>query len=102
MIDDQEPDPLEGRRKRALRRQALQQMCLGGDGKLHPNARLIAAYLYRYCGVGDERMKFPRDATGAVDAIAMARNAGRREVFDRLVQMLNVSLEDYHNLGKTQ
>lgn len=101
MIDEPD-DPLEGRRKRIVRRQAMQQMCLGGDGKLHPNARLIAAYLHRYCGVNDDRMKFPRDATGKVDAIAMARNAGRREVFDQLVRMLAVSLEDYHNLGKTQ
>lgn len=91
---------------RKLRRQALKQMALGPDGKLHPNAKLVMAWLRRQCnGAGvtlgpDAGVEGPRiyDKNGALDPIAMAWWAGRRSVFDLLAKELSLPLEDRHNL----
>lgn len=68
-------------------------MCRGGDGKLTRDARYISERLYRFC-YGNQ---FPVDATGAIDPLAMARAAGRREVYDLLSTMLEMTLAERHN-----
>lgn len=82
----------------AKRKIAIQRMCLGPDGKLTNDAKAVLSYLRKECnGTGGEA--FPRSPiTGQVDPIEMARRAGRREVFDMLVRMLTITLEQRQNL----
>jgi len=88
--------------KARVRQQALRQMCFGPDGGLTKNARLMAAYLRRFCLAYEHDRGSPTfivsPHTGAIDPLAMARAAGRREVFDHLARMLSLTLEDRHNL----
>lgn len=80
-----------------VRQQAIRRMCHGGDGKLTKDARLMTAYLNRFCN-GSGQLGPPRvPATGAIDPHAMAQAVGRREVFDLLARLLSVTLEDRHN-----
>lgn len=84
--------------KARVRQQALRAMCIGPDGQLTKNARLILAYLRKECN-GDGRYGPPvSQITGTIDPLAMARAAGRREIFDLLTRMLSVTLEERHNL----
>lgn len=86
------------RTRAKVRQQALRHMCCGPEGKLHRNAQLILHDLREFCRA-DGLNSFPvSPVTGQIDPLALARAAGRREVFDRLVRMLAVSLEDRHNL----
>jgi hypothetical protein len=84
-----------------VRQQSLRRMCLGTDGKtLTKDARLVLALLERFCN-GTGREPLPRaQGTGALDPLAIAQMAGRRQVFDLLTRMLSVKLEDRHNLGE--
>jgi hypothetical protein len=84
--------------KARVRQQALRAMCHDANGKLHPNAKLIMAYLRSQCN-GDGRSGVPvNPITGQIDPLAMARAVGRREIFDLLARMLVLTLEDRHNL----
>lgn len=80
-----------------VRQQALRAMCLGSDGKLHANAKTVFVYLRKECN-GDGRYDLSvNKITGQTDPLAMARAAGRRDIFDLLARMLAVTLEDRHN-----
>lgn len=84
--------------RRRIVKQAMQQMCMA-DGKLTPNAKLILAKLRRFCGARGGELMFPKStASGQIDPIAMARMGGRREVFDYLLHLLSMSLEERQNL----
>lgn len=81
-----------------IRQQSLRRMCYDGRGKLSKDAQFMAAYLSRFCN-GDGRATAPvSPQTGMIDPLAMARLAGRREVFDLLARVLNMKIEDRHNL----
>lgn len=84
------------------RQQALRALCAGPDGaKLNPNARIVAAYLAKFCDARGEAA-FPRTDANAIDPIAMARMAGRREVFELLTRVLNLTIEDRVRLIHSQ
>ncbi len=84
--------------KAKVRQQALRQMCYGPNGGLTKNARLIASYLRSECnGDGREGPPLVRE-TGAIDHVALGVQFGRRQIFDLLARMLNLTLEDRHNL----
>lgn len=84
--------------KRRIVKQAMQQTALGPDGNLTPNARLVLIKLRRFCHARGGELMFPRDKNGATDPLAMARVAGRREVFDYLLHLLSMNLEQRQNL----
>jgi hypothetical protein len=105
---DSEVDPLEvarvraeekGRNRGRVRQQAIRRMCLGKDKKLNGDARILLTYLNKFCngdGITNSAVRVP--STGAVDPLAMAQAVGRREVFDLLMRILHVTLEERHNL----
>lgn len=97
---------MDPRTRAKVRQQAIRQMCFDSNGNLTKNARFIAAHLQRFCAAvvsDDGASVFPRvPQTGAIDPLAMARAAGRREVFDHLARMLSVNLKDRHNLQDDQ
>lgn len=81
-------------------KQALQQMCLA-DGRLTPNAKLVLIKLRGFCHARGGELMFPKSGApgqGQIDPLAMARVAGRREVFDYLLHLLSMNLEARHNL----
>jgi hypothetical protein len=87
--------------KRRIVKQAMQQMCLGPDGKLTPNARLVLIKLRRFCHAKGGELMFPKSGVpgqGQIDPLAMARVGGRREVFDYLLHLLSMNLEERQNL----
>jgi hypothetical protein len=85
--------------RRRLLKQAMQQMLLGPEGQLTPNARLLAIKLRRFCHAKGGELMFPRSGDrGPIDPLAMARVAGRREVFDYLAHLLGMNLEARQNL----
>lgn len=89
---------LAPRTKAIVRQQALRRMCYGPEGGLTKNARLIASYLRAECnGDGRDGPPLARE-TGAIDPVALGVQIGRRQVFDLLARMLNMKLEDRHNL----
>lgn len=76
-------------------------MCLGSDGKLTPNARLVLIKLRRFCHAKGGELMFPKSGVpgqGQIDPLAMARVGGRREVFDYLLHLLSMNLEERQNL----
>ena len=84
--------------RRRIVKQAMQQICMV-DGKLTPNAKLVLLKLRRFCGARGGELMFPKStASGQIDPIAMARMGGRREVFDYLLHLLSMSLEERQNL----
>jgi hypothetical protein len=93
--------PLTPSIKRRVLKQAMQQMCLA-DGKLTPNAKLVLVKLRRFCHARGGELMFPRSGEqpgrGPIDPLAMARVAGRREVFDYLLHLLSMNLEERQNL----
>ena len=84
--------------KAKVRQQALRAMCCDKNGQLTQNGKVVLAYLRNFCGADGKGNAFPLDATGALDPLGMARAAGRREVYDLLVRMMTMKLEDRHNL----
>lgn len=85
--------------RRRLLKQAMQQLCLNSEGQLTPNARLILIKLRRFCHARGGELMFPRSGDrGPIDPLAMARVAGRREVFDYLSHLLGMDLEARQNL----
>ena len=86
--------------RRRVLKQAMQQMCLA-DGKLTPNARLVMIKLRKFCHARGGELMFPRSGApgqGQIDPLAMARVAGRREVFDYLLHLMSMNLEERQNL----
>lgn len=84
-------------RTRFLNRQiALRRICLTGDGKLSREARLVAAYLKRFCKARGPGVAYS-PTTGQVDPVATVAMAARREVYDALVTLLN--LDDYTDVN---
>ncbi len=70
-------------------------MCLGPNGKLHPNAEIILAELRKFCHARrpEDVMNAAVSPSGVVDPIALGKATGRREVYDMLVQLLALDLE---------
>ena len=86
--------------RRRVLKQAMQQMCLA-EGRLTPNARLVLVKLRRFCHAKGGELMFPKSGLpgqGQIDPLAMARVAGRREVFDYLTHLLGMNLEERQNL----
>lgn len=87
----------KSRLKLVIRKQALRAMCMEGAA-LSKNAQVIAAELRRFCN-GSGNNSFPRSpVTQEIDAIATARIAGRREVYDMLVNLLCLPVDTYYKL----
>ena len=90
--------------RRRVLKQAMQQMCLA-EGRLTPNARLVLIKLRRFCHAKGGELMIPKSGVpvqGRIDPLAMARVAGRREVFDYLTHLVIMNLEEGQNLIEGQ
>lgn len=71
------------------RKRAYHRALFGDDGELNENGKIIMADLKKFCRGGQSTtMVSPISRT--VDPLASAQAEGRREVYDRIVQMLHL------------
>lgn len=63
------------------------------DGAASSDFRCAMHYLTGFCGARGN-VAFPTDGTGAIDPLAMARMAGRREVFDEIVRLTRLTPQE--------
>lgn len=69
------------------RKRAYRRAMLADDGTLNDNGRRIMADLKQFCR-GEKSTTMVSPVTRTVDPIASAHAEGRREVYDRIKQML--------------
>lgn len=86
-------------RKKRLRT-AYRETFLGRDGKPHIAGGRVLAHLYRFCGMRDSAMR--RDATGAVDPLALAYAQGQRDVYTTIQLHLNLDDSDLYQLDRAE
>lgn len=75
------------------RQTAIRQILLGPDGKLTRNGRIALSAFKLFCFAHRSQQLTSLDAQGRVDPVAIAQRAARREVWDKLMNLLN--LDDY-------
>ncbi len=83
------------------RRAAYQRTFLGDDNLPHKDGAIVLADLKRFCYVERTTAKVSL-ATQTIDPMAMAFAEGRREVFMRLIQFLNLDDAAIHRLTEPQ
>ena len=71
------------------------------DGELTNLGRVFVKHFAGFCHYNPTSPDvglFKTDEQGRIDPYELARRAGRREVYEELVRVLNLSLRDTHNL----
>lgn len=66
-------------------------MMCGPDGKLTRDAMLLLHYFRVFCRAHPGAPLAPVSPDGRIDPMLLARNAGRREVYDELFRILAAS-----------
>lgn len=77
---------------------AIRRLLLDGRGHLNPGARVLAVELKKLCGGSLTQY----DRNGAVDPIATAAAAQRREVWDHFVKLLHLEPYEAANLREEE
>lgn len=77
---------------------AVRRIVLGPDGKLSRDGRVLALLLQRLCYAAPNQTIVAADANGRVDETATVARAARRELWDKLVSLLNLDQYDIVNL----
>lgn len=81
------------------RSRAYKRIFLTDDGKPNKDAELVLADLRRFC-YADRTTAKVSPTTQTMDPLAMAFAEGRREVFMRLQQLLNLDESTIRNLNE--
>lgn len=76
---------------------ALRRLTLDGKGNLTREARMIVADMRAFCQADGRPVIKYSPTTGAIDPVATAVAAARREVYDRYRRMLN--LDEYVDIN---
>lgn len=77
---------------------AIRRLLLNQRGQLNPDARILAVELKKLCGGNLTQY----DRNGAVDPIATAAAAQRREVWDYFVKLLHLEPFEAANLREEE
>lgn len=77
---------------------AIRRLLLDGRGHLNRDARVLAVELKKLCGGSLTQY----DRNGAVDPIATAAAAQRREVWDHFVRLLHLEPYEAANLREEE
>lgn len=77
---------------------AIRRLLLDGRGHLNRDARVLAVELKKLCGGSLTQY----DRNGAVDPIATAAAAQRREVWDHFVKLLHLEPYEVANLREEE
>jgi hypothetical protein len=95
-------DAFERIRARMTRRaNAYQALFLRPDKHLQPAAAEVMRDLIRYCYVGKPTLKVS-PITGQSDPIAMAFAEGRRDVFNRIRAMCDLTDDQINRIAQTR
>jgi hypothetical protein len=90
-------DAFEQLRARLTRRaNAYQALFLGRDKEIAPHAAVVLKDLARYCYVSKPTLKV---FAGRCDPLAMAFAEGRRDVFNRIRQLTNLTDDQINKLS---
>ena len=73
---------------------AIRRLLLNQKGQLNPDARVLAVELKKLCGGALTQY----DRAGAVDPVATAAAAQRREIWDHFVRLLHLEPYEAANL----
>lgn len=93
-------DPFERIRVRLARRAtAYQALFLRPDKEVAPHAETVLRDLARYCYADKPTLKIS-PLSGRADPIAMAFAEGRRDVFNRIRQLSNLTDEQINRLAQ--
>ena len=79
------------------RRQNYRRLFLDGDGNVNPSAEIVLADLKRFCRVETSTVVVS-PVTKTIDPLAMAMAEGRREVWNRIQQYLQMADRDIAQL----
>ena len=79
------------------RRQNYRRLFLNGDGHVNPSAEIVLADLKRFCRVETSTVVVS-PVTKTIDPMAMAMAEGRREVWNRIQQYLQMADRDIAHL----
>jgi hypothetical protein len=79
------------------RRQNYRRLFLDGDGYVNPSAEIVLADLKRFCRVETSTVVVS-PVTKTIDPMAMAMAEGRREVWNRIQQYLQMADRDIAHL----
>jgi len=79
------------------RRQNYRRLFLDGDGNVNPSAEIVLADLKRFCRVETSTVVVS-PVTKTIDPMAMAMAEGRREVWNRIQQYLQMADRDIAHL----
>lgn len=85
---------------RYFRRQVAIRRLLTKDGELTPDGRTLALLLRRLCYAAPNQTIVALDNTGRVDETATVARAARRELWDKLVTLLNLDHYQITNLSE--
>ena len=77
---------------------AIRRLLLNQKGQLNPDARVLAVELKKLCGGSLTQY----DRTGALDPVATAAAAQRREVWDHFVRLLHLEPYEAANLREEE
>lgn len=77
---------------------AIRRLLLNQKGQLGPDARVLAAELKKLCGGPITQY----DRNGAVDPVATAAAAQRREIWDHFVRLLHLEPYEAANLREEE
>ena len=79
------------------RRQCYRRLFLDGDGNVNVSAEIVLADLKRFCRVETSTVVVS-PVTKTIDPLAMAMAEGRREVWNRIQQYLQMADRDIAQL----
>ena len=71
------------------RKRSYRRIFIGDDGELHESGRIVMSDLKAFCR-GGQSTTMVSPVSRTVDPLASAQAEGRREVYDRIVQMLHL------------
>ena len=89
-------------RERYFRRKlALRRLLLGPDGHLTRDGRTLAAWMKRLCWASRGQKLIYRGTEG-IDPVETVAIAARREVWDEIVEMLNLDQYETTNIQEDE
>lgn len=79
------------------RKLALRRLLLDANGNLNRDGRTLAAWMRRLCGAARGQKLIVRGPDG-IDPVETVAVAARREVWDEIVEMLNLDQYEITNI----